>query len=76
MSDSNASGRKASRLVKVVDKIDFRADLLALNASVEMAGAGRHGSEFALVADEVRRLAYCRARAVQDPSIVEPESAF
>ncbi len=58
--------KKISGIMEIIGEISAQIDLLALNASIEAAGAGEAGKRFTVVAKEVRKLSKRTVEAITE----------
>ena len=57
MLDLGKKSQQAGGILEIINELAEQTNILAINATIEAAGAGEAGKRFAVVADEIRKLA-------------------
>ena len=71
----NTAMLKYNKMASEIESIAMQINIISLNASIEAARAGQHGKAFAVVAEEIRRLANSSKKTVSDTEIITEQTA-
>jgi len=70
----NTAIEKYSKMATEIDSIARHINIISLNASIEAARAGQHGKAFAVVAEEVRKLAQTSKHTVSETETITEQA--
>lgn len=70
ISKLSRQSNQITEIAKVITDISSQTNILALNASVEAARAGRHGKGFSVVAEEIKKLSEQTKKAAAEISVI------
>jgi methyl-accepting chemotaxis protein len=73
MLDLGKRSQEIGGILDVVNELAEQTNILAINATIESAGAGEHGKRFAVVAEEIRKLADRVGSATKDIRVLIDE---
>ena len=74
ISSVNTAIEKYQKMAVAIDAIAMHINIISLNASIEAARAGTHGKAFAVVADEIRKLAFSSKTTVSEATQITDQA--
>jgi methyl-accepting chemotaxis protein len=73
MLDLGKRSQEIGGILDIINELSEQTNILAINATIESAGAGEHGRRFAVVAEEIRKLADRVGASTKDVRILIDE---
>ncbi|WNG43418.1 chemotaxis protein [Archangium minus] len=73
MLDLGKRSQEIGGILDIINELAEQTNILAINATIESAGAGEHGKRFAVVAEEIRKLADRVGGATKDIRVLIDE---